>query len=281
MQLPSSITQASRGSLDTLVLSNAFGRCEISLFGAHVLSYVPQSDQRERLWLSQSAIFDGISAIRGGVPVCWPWFSDNHGNRQEDLPSHGYVRKQQWTLNDCKDDDNGTAVTLVPQSVQGPGFDYAAQLKIVVHLGEQLSITLVTRNLGSEPFPLSCALHTYFAVEDIQRSELIGLKGEYLDKTRGFDTFSTPSPYRFTMETDRIHLDAAEHLTIQHPGGVTEVDSSGHNSIVVWNPWQDKATAMADMREDGYLTMLCVETAVTGDVSLAPGQTLALQQRIG
>ena len=281
MQLPDSVTQTNREAVQTLSLSNAFGNCEISLHGGHVISYVPASDGRERLWVSDRAIFDDVSAIRGGIPVCWPWFSDSHGQDEDSLPAHGFVRKQAWRVKSCHDDENGTSVTLVPDSVQGPGFDYAAELKLVVHLGEMLSVTMVTRNLGNTAFKLGCALHTYFAVSDINTTELTGIDGDYLDKTRGFNRFATETPYRFFEETDRIHLSTPEQVVIHHGDGQTKVCSSGHNSIVVWNPWAENTKAIADMRDDGYTTMLCVETAVTGDFALEPGQTLALQQRIG
>ena len=151
----------------------------------------------------------------------------------------------------------------------------------MLQIGQQLNIQLCTTNLGDTFFTYNCALHSYFAISDIKQCELLGLSGQYSDKTHGNQMFATPQPYGFTEETDRVHLQQPRNLSIIDEQIKTDILSSGHDSIVVWNPWQDKSNSMGDMADDSYLTMLCVETAITQGQSVAPGETHILEQTIG
>jgi glucose-6-phosphate 1-epimerase len=265
-----------RDSVQVLQIDNALAKAEISLFGGHLLSFIPKHDHRERLWVSDKAIFDGKKAIRGGIPICWPWFGDHSCNT--DMASHGYVRTQTWQVLNSEETNLGTTISLKPLTSAGDGFEYHAQLILVVHIGHQLSIQLRTTNLGEEPFTYSCALHTYFFISNINQCELLGLSEQYTDKNRDYQMFGTPRPYRFFEETDRVHLQQPRNLTIIDEQSKTDILSSGHDSIVVWNPWQDKSISMEDMTDDSYLTMLCVETAITQGQKVLSGATHVLEQ---
>jgi len=268
-----------RDNIQVLQINNAFATAEISLFGGHVLSFKPKHDDKERLWLSKNSLFDGKKAIRGGIPICWPWFGDHSSNT--DVAAHGYVRTQTWQILNTEETELGTTLTLKPATSVGDGFEYDAQLVLIVHIGQQLSIQLHTTNLGNTAFTYNCALHTYFTISNIHQCELQGLSEQYADKTLGYQVFETPQPYRFIEETDRVHLQQPSTLTIidaEH--SKTEILSSGHDSIVVWNPWQHKSISMGDMADDGYLNMLCVETAITQGQNIAPRATHVLQQVI-
>jgi glucose-6-phosphate 1-epimerase len=278
MLLTDSTSIITQDSIQLLHIDNAFASAEISLFGGHVLSFKPKHDDRERLWVSQNAIFDGKKAIRGGIPICWPWFGAHPSNT--DVAAHGYVRTQTWEILNSKETDTGTTITLKPPSSAGVGFEGDAQLTLTVHVGKQLSIQLHTQNLGDNPLTYNCALHSYFAISDINQCELSGLTEQYSDKTRAFQMFDTPQPYRFSEETDRVHQEQPRTLTIINAQIETEILSSGHDSIVVWNPWQDKSISMDDMADDSYLTMLCVETAVTQGQTVKSGETHVLEQVI-
>jgi glucose-6-phosphate 1-epimerase len=282
MPLAKSVSRARLGDVDILEINNPFAKAQISLFGGHILSFKPSSDNRERLWLSDNVILDSVKPLRGGVPVCWPWFSDSHNQPDKDLPSHGGVRNQQWDLLDTEDSEQGTRLVLSPKTFNGPGFKGEALLKLVVFVGQKMSIELITENIGKDSFSYTCALHTYFAVDAISSTKLLGLSGLYKDKTRDWQSFETPEKYMFNEETDRVHLSTPESLSIKLNENITtEVLSYGHDSVVVWNPWKENAEKMKDMTDDGYKSMLCVETSVTQGQQVLPGEQHAICQIIG
>lgn len=264
-----------------LTVENAHATAQISLFGGQVLQFRPSHDGRERLFLSSRAILDGSKSIRGGIPVCWPWFGAYKGpSPQAGLPAHGYARMRRWELTERVEDAAGTRLHLELPETKGPGFEGTAGLELEIFIGRQLRVALHTTNTGAAPFPLSAALHTYFAVSDIRQLQLNGLSGSYSDKTQDWAMLPTPSPYRFHAETDRIHLLAAEHLQIADQNQVTDIHSNGHDSIVVWNPWSTGSLNFADLRPEDYLGFLCVETALTQGFVLEPGRQHVLQQTI-
>jgi glucose-6-phosphate 1-epimerase len=278
MSQPDPMQLLTRDNIQILHISNDFAVAEISLFGGHILSFKPKHDNRERLWLSEKAIFDGKTPIRGGIPVCWPWFGAHSSNAN--LAAHGYVRAQMWEILSNEETDSGTTITLKPHTSNGEGLAGNAQLTLVVNVGQKLTIQLHTTNSGDSAFTYNCALHSYFAISNIHQCELSGLSALYSDKTREFQFFDTPTPYRFTEETDRVHLEKPNALTIIDEQVNTDILSSGHDSVVVWNPWQDKSFTMGDMADDSYLTMLCVETAVTQGQEVKVGETHILEQII-
>ena len=272
------ITNNQYKSLQLLEIHNPLSSLVLSLYGGQVLSWIPASDKRERLFLSDKAVLDASKSIRGGIPVCWPWFGAHPD--KVNYPAHGYVRNRLWNPESQRQDNDCTTLVLVPESTEGPGFAGQASLHLEIIAGTELCLNLVTSNEGKAAFPLSCALHTYFSVSDINNTALEGLHGVYSDKTRNWQHFPTPSHYNFHEETDRIHLVAAAETSIVEPRGKTHIVSCGHDSIVVWNPWADCARNFADMSADGFRHMLCVETALTQGRMLEPGETHTLTQRI-
>lgn len=264
-----------------LTIDNAFATARISLFGAQVLGFCPKHDGRERLFLSSKALLDGSKSIRGGVPVCWPWFGAYKGtSTAAGLPAHGYARTRRWQLATLKEAAQGTEVVLELADSSGPGFPGHAHVQIVITVGAELSISLLTRNIGTAPFPLSAALHTYFAIDNIHSARVNGLRGNYSDKTQNWAMLPTPSPYGFVAETDRIHLDTPARIELTCNNKVTTIDSAGHDSVVVWNPWEDGSRAFVDLAADDYLRFVCIETSLTQGFELPPGQQHHLHQTI-
>lgn len=261
-----------------LEIDNLHAKASISLFGGQVLSFRPHRDGRERLFMANAARLDGQAAIRGGIPVCWPWF----GSHREDssLPAHGWLRKRLWQVIEQSESLDATLVILQPESTSGPGFNGKAEVELHISVGEELRLDLFTRNIGSEPFRFTCALHSYFAVQDVRQVSLQGLHGEYRDKLQDWAVLETPSPYHFSGATDRIHMDRPARLFIEDAGALTTISSSGHDSIVVWNPWREGASQLADMNAEDYVHMLCVETALTEGSELLPGHMHLLSQGI-
>lgn len=258
-------------------IDNLHAKASISLFGGQVLAFCPHRDGRERLFMASAAKLDGSTAIRGGIPVCWPWF----GSREEaGLPAHGWLRTRMWQLIERSDDIDATRLVLRPEHTEGPGFAGSAEVELHISVGMELQLDLLTRNTGRTPFALTCALHSYFAVPDIEAVQLTGLKGPYRDKNRNWGEFDTPQPYRFSEATDRVHLDRPARVHIEFPGTMTSIASTGHDSIVVWNPWTACAEQFSDMAAEDYRRMLCVETAVTTPLLLQPGSMHLLSQGV-
>ena len=278
MSICDSISVEESSGITFLQVDNAFATSRISLFGAHVLSFVPKSDNVDRLWLSPHAFLNGERPIRGGIPICWPWFADNHGSEKGELPAHGFLRTQTWQIQSSEDTEAGTRIVLTPNFSRGEGFEYDCQVSYEILVGEQLSVTLKTENTGIVPFTFNAALHSYFAVESIGKTEITGIEGEYKDKLEDWAIKPTPSPYVFSGETDRIHQHAAPDVTIDVENtALTRVTSMGHDSIVVWNPWQG-AASIADMDAFGYRHMLCIETSVTNGVTIEPDHAHSITQ---
>lgn len=265
-------------TVTVLELSNVHATARVSLFGGQVLSFCPRKDGRERFYLSNLARLDGSKSIRGGVPICWPWFGSNQHDAT--LPAHGYMRTRQWRLINTESSSSETTFLFQPDTTSGPGFKGQAELLLRIVLGTALEISLITRNTGTAAFPLSMALHSYFAVDDIYHTHLQGISGNYSDKTRNWQHFVTPEPYGFREETDRIHLEACPEVKIITPAHSTTVHSHGHDSVVVWNPWTGCKQNFVDMEAEDYTRMLCVETALTQGLLLAPGNTRILTQLI-
>ena len=278
MHLCNTASLLPQDDIEMLIIDNEHAHATISLFGAHILSFTPKHDKVQRLWLSKNALLDGKHPIRGGIPICWPWFGAHATNAE--LSSHGYVRNQNWHIVDCQDSEQCTKISLRPSITTGLGFDGQAQLTMIITVGAELRIQLVTENTGDSAFNYTGALHTYFHVDDINDCELTGLTGEYLDKLQDFKRFDTPTPYRFNQETDRVHLATPKELAITSGNHLTHIESAGHDSIVVWNPWSEKSVSMQDMEDDGFQKMLCVETAVTQGQQVLPGQSHTLEQVI-
>lgn len=262
-----------------LDIENAYATASISLLGAQVLSFKPRHDGRERLFTSDKAVMDGSKPVRGGVPVCWPWFGAHKENTS--YPAHGFVRTRVWKLLNHEDTDDCTRLVFETPDTTHPGFSGNASLSVEVLVGRELTVNLHSRNTGNTSCRLTMALHTYFSVSDVRHCELEGLQGKYSDKARNWAIGETPAPYGFTAETDRIHLHAAPELRIIDGDRSTTIRSSGHDSVVVWNPWSTGVGAFADMSGEGWQRMLCVETASTQGLELAPGAAHTLTQRLG
>ena len=269
------------GANPIVQLENDYASLTISLFGGHILSFKPKHDERERLWVSESAIFDAKTPIRGGIPVCWPWFgpATSPYNKLKPAPSHGYVRNCMWLLDSCEEKEGGTQLVLHPDITEPYSSNVHLSVKLIVLVKETLTVTLETTNTG-EPVPFFAALHSYFSVSHIEAIKLGGVEGDYIDKLDNGEMKSSPTPYQISAETDRVHLGNTMDIIKLIDNTETEIASSGYDSIVVWNPWIDKSAGMADMSPTGFTQMVCIETARTQPNVLDHGAVHALTQVI-
>jgi glucose-6-phosphate 1-epimerase len=263
-------------------IRNDNATAEISLYGGHVLSYKPHSETEDVIFVSDLATCANGKAIRGGIPICWPWFgADPDGLGR---PNHGFVRNRLWQAIATEAIDSGTTkLTLGLSDTDDTRaiWPHRFDLAIAITVGDALTVELITRNTGNTPFHLTQALHTYFIVGDINRVRVRGLEGKYyLDKVDGDARKFQSEAIAIAGEVDRIYLDVPAVLTIDDPALDRRIHttSSGNTTAVVWNPWIDKAAAMGDLGNAEYKTMICVETtnAASDVIEVAPGETFCL-----
>lgn len=263
-----------------LEFENEAAEAKISLFGGHVISYVPKHDSRERLWMSSTSKMNGTESIRGGIPICWPWFATQYPNNDSSLPRHGFVRSDYWELAEVSEKPDCTLVTLKFPKSRGAGLNGTFELSLVVSIGNQLEVSLEVINTGESDFSIGGALHSYFSVDDISQTKVEGLSGNYIDKMRDSARFPATSPTTFHEETDRIYQTCEPETQINFGTKTTQVTNHGHDSIVVWNPWLEGAQSIGNMPDDGYKSFVCVEAAITGSVTVAAGEKYVLRQII-
>ena len=264
-------------------INNASAHATISTYSGQVLSYRPKSQKDDLLFVSDKAYYAEGKAIKGGIPVCWPWF----GADPDDLgrPAHGFVRNRQWEVAATESlDDGSTRVVMELTDTDDTReiWPHPFRLGIEITVGDTLKVALVTRNTGDASMSISQALHTYFNVGDITKVQVLGLDGtEYLDKLEHFARKTQAGPVIIDGEVDRIYTGVSGDLVINDDSLARRIRiaSSGCSTAVVWNPWLDIARSMSDLGDDDYLRMLCVETANAGPetVEIAAGDEYRLQ----
>jgi glucose-6-phosphate 1-epimerase len=258
-----------------LVLENHNMKAIVSPFGAQVISFIPKSDNRDRLFTSPLALFNTSSSIRGGIPICWPWFGTRTG-----LPTHGYAHKRLWQMTNLDEGKELTVLKFELFDTRATEFDFCAKLTLELKLDRSLEMKLTTTNTGVSSLDVGAAFHNYLAVTNIQKTNLEGLDGEYLDKNLNWALGETPIPYSFSAPTDRIHLSTATSLQLLDSGNETQIKAEGHDSYIVWNPWIGCEKQFTDLSADSYQYFLCVETGLTQGYKLLPGASVDLWQQI-
>ena len=256
-------------------------------YGAHVWSYQPDG-AAPVLFISSKTDYSGQNALRGGVPVIFPWFAKGRDGSQELM--HGIARLHTWHLNTVKDtlDRDGRLIveylldSAMTHGETGSLDHYTASLR-AKFTPEYLGISLQITNTGDEPITFEEALHTYLSVGDVSQASVEGLDGvEYFDKVAG-ERGVQDGVLTVSGEVDRIYAHTGQ-LTVVDPviGRNLVVTKSGSASTIVWNPGPEKAAAMEDFADGECPTMICIEAGNVGDeaVTLLPGETHTLKQRI-
>jgi len=292
-----STAQVERVELDQLTcwrIRAAGSELLVAQQGAQILSY-QQAEQPPLIWLSPQAAYQRGQSVRGGVPLCWPWFGDLRRNPQavqahfhlEQAPAHGLVRTLDWELLGIEEEDDAVTLRFAYDTRTQPleGWPRDAGLSFVIRLAQDLGMSLETHNRGDTPLTLSQALHSYFAVSDVRQVSVEGLQAcRYIDTLQDWQELRQQDDLRFSAETDRIYLDTAARLSIIDPGWGRRIhlDSRGSRSAVLWNPWVDKAKRLSQFPDDAWQNMLCIETAnVLEDVvQLNAGERHRLELRL-
>lgn len=264
------------GGLRRVVVATPIASAVVYLHGAHVTSWVP-AGHRDVLWVSQRSAFAPGAPIRGGVPVCYPWFGPHPSDGA--APLHGFARTATWDLESAEvvDGRAGLTFTLDTAGIPGVMAHDPALLRYRVSVGAELGLALQVTNESPVPLVVEEAFHTYLAVGDIGRVSVRGLESvASLDRLTGERLPATGGAVRLSGETDRL-LAQPGVIRVDDPAGDRSVTVWAGNSAnaVVWNPGPDKAAAMPDFGDDEWTGMLCVETCNVGDgrITVAPGTT--------
>jgi glucose-6-phosphate 1-epimerase len=256
-----------QGGLPMVEVENEHATALISLQAGQVLSYRPAGAAQDLLFLSERAYFAPGKAIKGGVPICWPWFGADPEGRGR--PAHGFVRSLPWALRSTEAlADGSTRVTLgiADDAATRAQWPHAFELLMEATLGPRLSVALITRNAGDSAVCITQALHTYFHIGDAERVRVLGLEGcRYIDKSAGGGDAVIVQEGAVTVagEVNRIYEQVPPVLTIEDPalGRRIRIAASHSSTCIVWNPWVETARSMADLDDEDYRIMLCVETA--------------------
>ena len=284
--LPPSVRLIDHDTLPWLDVNAKRATARVFLHGAHVAHWQPAHADAPVLWMSSHSFFQADKPIRGGVPICFPWFGPHPRNAA--AAAHGFARLADWTLVDANESGEGTA-TLALSLNDSSSADWPYRFSIThrISMGDRLTMELEVRNTGNEAFGFEEALHTYLAVEEIGQVSITGLeKTEYLDKVARFARRTQGTePVRFTGETDRVYIDTVATCVVHDPVRKRRITigKSGSRSTVVGNPWIEKARAMQDFGDVEWRGMVCVETANVDEtaVQLQPGGTHSMSATIG
>lgn len=259
-----------------IALSCPAGSGAVYEHGAHLTSWAPAGGDPV-IWLSTLARFEPDTAIRGGVPIIFPWFG---AGRAGDLsPAHGFARTRSWHLVESRSGVDDAVATFEFDGSNESDFPYSFRARYEVRIGSTLQLSLVVENLDEQPFSFEEALHTYLVVGDVREVVVQGLGGcSYLDQvaTGGPSVELQLGDVRLTEETDRIYASTGQlRVTDAGLSRVIVIDKEESASTVVWNPWAEKARRMSDFGNQEWPTMLCVEGGNLREsaVQLDPGQS--------
>ncbi|NOX42292.1 MAG: D-hexose-6-phosphate mutarotase [Gammaproteobacteria bacterium] len=273
-----------KGDIPVIEIQNEQASATISLQGAHLFSWVP-SGEDEVIWVSEDATFAPAKSVRGGVPICWPWFGAHENNTS--YPAHGFARAVLWQVTNTQQLSAGeTQITFKLETNQ---LDASQLTENIQHMwptatiaeysltiAKTLTLELTTINNSDQSITLGQALHTYFNIEDVTNTTVYGLEGkDYLDKTDNFNRKIQTGPVIIDSEVDRVYLQTPDDIIIDNKKRKIIIKKQGSLSTVVWNPWKNVAEKMGDLGKEGYLKMLCVESANAAEdtISISAGES--------
>lgn len=276
------------GALPFLVVDTDHCRARLTPYGGQLCDWTPAGHPHPVLFMSPRSVFAAGTAIRGGVPVCFPWFG-NHASGDTTKPAHGFARTRPWDVARVAPDPGGEVlVDLRLRADDATRAHWAADFEahLALSLGRTLEMTFEVTNRGAAAIAYEIALHSYFIAGDVEQIRVRGLeRTRFVDKVDGMkEKVQGHEPLAFTGETDRVFLDTDATCTIDDPVLARRIHVAKRGSLatVVWNPGRAKGEAMADVGGDAWRGFVCVETAQCGmhAVRLAPGARHAMAARV-
>ncbi|WP_101759984.1 D-hexose-6-phosphate mutarotase [Oceanicoccus sp. KOV_DT_Chl] len=266
-------------------IENDMAQATVFLQGAQLSHFQPKQQAQAVIWCSPDCDYRQGQSLRGGIPVCWPWFGDPSRNPEavqqlmgaEPLSAHGIVRNQLWDLRAIEIVNTGhTRLTLSLTVENEPAWPYTCQLQLMIDISDQLQLHWQITNLSQQTLSFSGALHSYFAVSKISQLAVNGLENlNYIDCLDQWQLKSEAEPVIIDREVDRIYQQCSNRVSLLDSGWqrLIHIDSQGSNSAVLWNPWIEKAKRLSHYPDDAYQAMVCLETANIVDdmVTLAAG----------
>lgn len=278
--------------LIAIAVENKCARATVFLQGAQIAEYQRKGEQ-PLLWLSEENRYQQGTALRGGIPVCWPWFGDPKRNPDclqsqlsADAPAHGFVRNRLWNLEqvDCSE----PSVTRIVMSLDvhaDAHWQHPARLELTFCIGAELSLSLKTINTGATPFWFTSAFHSYLALSEIDSAYVTGLQQKsYLDTLDGWKEKQDEDPVEINQEQDRIYPNVLQPVLLHDKGWQRQITLTGENApdLVLWNPWIDKARRLSDFSADDYRSMLCLESArvLENACQVLPGESYSFAIRL-
>ena len=267
-------------------VSNQYADAEVFLYGAHITSFKPKNEE-EILWMSPASNFIAGKAIRGGIPVCFPWFGPHKTDIRK--PQHGFGRLMEWNLTSTGQNSIGeTLIRLeLSSSEETRAYwpcDFFAEMAISV--GKTLKATLKITNISNAQFGYSCALHTYYSISSIEEIKIEGLKGSRYYKNDVAGKFIQESPKLEIHElVDRHYYETESTIVIEDPNLKRNIRATKKGSRVttVWNPWLENCCKISDMPDYAYKSFVCVEAVNSFDdtIILNPGESHETSVSIG
>jgi glucose-6-phosphate 1-epimerase len=253
---------AGKGGLPRIEIETATASAEIYLHGAQVTGWRPAGTS-EVLFLSEKSHWEAGRAIRGGIPVCFPWFRAKRDNPK--APTHGFVRTKEWNLESIRQEKDGSVCALLSTASDEATrlwwpFDFRLEHRITV--GTQLKLELTMKNSGRSGLQFEEALHTYFRVRDVEQARVRGLDGiAYLDNLDGNRRKVQAGELQISAQTDDAFVDASGPVEIEDQALRRRLRTSKwtSHSTIVWNPWRDGASSLEDLGPEEWRQMLCVE----------------------
>ncbi|WP_394147027.1 D-hexose-6-phosphate mutarotase [Shewanella atlantica] len=274
-------TKKHANGLEYVDIDTPLCTARIFMQGAQIDRFQPKG-KKPLLWVSSADDYQPGSGIRGGVPICWPWFGMNDN---PDWPQHGFARTSLWTLESVQMRSDVAELKFALQITEENRayWPHDTRVEVLFTLADTLTVSLTNTNLGDQAVSLTQALHTYFPINDIHQLRASGFAGaQYIEFGEG--------PYQqdgdevtFDRETDRVYTRLGQNQQLHTPDGTIEISRENSESAVLWNPWIDKSQRLSRFNSDDYLSMVCLEAAnvLEDKVTLLPNESHTLTTKIG
>ena len=270
--------------LEKVVITSPACQGEMYLHGAHITSWKPAGEE-EVLFLSTRSHWEDGRPIRGGIPVCFPWFA--HKGDDPGAPDHGFVRTKAWQLQSISQEQDAVIVSMSTESDADTKKWWPADFRMILRasFGRDLSLELVVTNTGRTSLQFEEALHAYFQVGDVEMTRArIPDALRYIDKVDRHQIKTQLGDIVFGSETDRVYLHTLDEITVEDRllERRVRVQKENSSTTVLWNPWKEKASTLTDLGKDEWMRMVCVEPSnVSGSaVDLVPGQQHSMKMHV-